>query len=701
MSQSRRLKISVSPNEILFPESKILVDVDASLDPEFAQGAITIRGQIGQVRLTNGDRKASWVPETQLPPGHHTLIVGELITKTGEKIAGAMEIPFFVTDSVAKVPSDLRVENMVRLRAQNLDSERLPADRRPSGKFIEIMKASNRETGAPIELAFDENGQSIGTQEIFADIMKNRLQKFGKLHESLYSRIQKLDADSRVEVAIWLRAPELSQERLKRLEEKPSRPPREVLNHRGRISKEINRFSEQLTREFDVRNLRADSLAPVVYAELNRAQIGEIEKKPGVVAIFLHETDGIDDLEDSIAIANSDDVHALGYKGAGVRVAVWENGPDKTDDLTIAAFYNPFQFNTSQHARNTHGIIKNKEKNKPKGHAPSCRLYSANEKRLAALRWAIKSKGCTVINQSFHRSSEPASSSLSFDDIYKDWLVLHWPYPTILQAAGNFWSTDPDRSNPPGGTSNEFVNHKGYNSLAVGNHDDTASAMSGSSVFRNPSTPHGDRELPEICANGESVTTCGVTKSGTSMAAPAVAGCAALIQDVNSTLKSWPEGCRAILLAGARRNVRGNTWWQDVLANVDARDGSGAVDAYESVCIAQSKRSRNAAATQRGWDVGTLRSRVFGSNGNSKFSYKVKVPKGWLGSRHVKVALAWNSKVSTINILFASNLTVDLDLKIYDRNGNLVGYSGTWDNSYEIAEFQGEPGQTYTIKIRR
>ena len=43
----------------------------------------------------------------------------------------------------------------------------------------------------------------------------------------------------------------------------------------------------------------------------------------------------------------------------------------------------------------------------------------------------------------------------------------------------------------------------------------------------------------------------------------------------------------------------------------------------------------------------------------------------------------------------------DLDLKVYDANGTQVGYSGSWDNSYEIAEFAANPGETYTIKIRR
>ena len=80
------------------------------------------------------------------------------------------------------------------------------------------------------------------------------------------------------------------------------------------------------------------------------------------------------------------------------------------------------------------------------------------------------------------RSSEPGFRTLSFDDIYKDWLVLHWPYPTILQAAGNYWHGDPDGITPP---QDEYVNHKGYNSLAIGNHYDSASSMSGNSVFKN------------------------------------------------------------------------------------------------------------------------------------------------------------------------------------------------------------------------
>ena len=53
------------------------------------------------------------------------------------------------------------------------------------------------------------------------------------------------------------------------------------------------------------------------------------------------------------------------------------------------------------------------------------------------------------MSQSFHRGTEPGGSGLQSDDLLKDWLALRWPYPTILQAAGNFWPADPDGISPP------------------------------------------------------------------------------------------------------------------------------------------------------------------------------------------------------------------------------------------------------------
>jgi hypothetical protein len=126
------------------------------------------------------------------------------------------------------------------------------------------------------------------------------------------------------------------------------------------------------------------------------------------------------------------------------------------------------------------------------------------------------------------------------------------------------------------------------------------------------------------------------------------------------------------------------------------------------VRIAEQRKGRDNSAAPRGWDVGTLRSADIGGNGETTFSYNISAPGGnTFGPTTVKVALAWDSDVTEFSFLgvgplpTSSVLTLDLDLKVYDSGGRLVGYSGSYDNSYEIAEFTARAGETYTIKIRR
>ena len=401
------------------------------------------------------------------------------------------------------------------------------------------MKAVDRRSRKPVELAFDQDGSRVDPDALFAEIVRNRQAKFGKLHPTLHRAIGER-REERLPIAVWLQTPgaELHQKRAKGATRRP--PPAET-----RLGREIAQAAKEVTeilREHGAEEPRPDPHVPVVYAELPAASIRRLQERKEIAAVFLHETEGELDLTDSMAIAQSDTVQSsLSIDGTGVNVAVYEDGPDSTTNLQIAARFSTSPA-TSQHSRHTHGIIKNTQANQPHGHASGCNLHSANTMALDAISWAARTRGCTVISQSFHRPDEQTDSGLSFDDMYKDWLALHWPYPTILQAAGN-------------GTSTEFVNHKGFNTFAVGSHNDTASAMASDSVFRNPASGHCDRESPEIAANGMSVTTVGLMFSGTSMAAPAAAGCTALMQQANGTLKSWPEGCRAILLAAASKNA--------------------------------------------------------------------------------------------------------------------------------------------------
>lgn len=692
------VRVDIVRDEIFTARPTFTVDVPAEADPDFVARAVGVRGVDGKVLATRGKGRYRWSPTADVPPGRYTLVVEALVNKASRRVSEALEVPFSVVATLAKVPERVRMESFARVRLTAEGVERLATDSLPKGEYIDFVKAADRRSGEPVALAYDQSGKPVDGEARLLEHLKAQGAKLGKLHPALDAAVRAAKQGETLLVDVWLGLDEGEPNAADRplqdcdVEEVGLR----AAELRQGMLEQARRVAGAFGKNVEV--LRVDEAAPLVTIRVPASAVRGLANRDDVAGLFLHEVEGIEDLDDSIDVARSDVVHAAGETGSGVRVAVWEGGPTSTANLVIAGRFTTSP-STSNHSQNVHAIIRNNETGEPHGHAPGCSLYSANSTDRAALTWAVRDQDCTVVNQSFHRSSEPGSGALSSDDLYGDYLALHWPYPLIVHAAGNFWSGDPDGIVPP---SSEFVNHKGFNTLSVGNHDDTAGAMAASSVFRDPTSPHGDRELPEIAANGVSVTADGITMTGTSQASPAVVGVAALLQGTSSTLKHWPEGCRAILLASASRNVRDSTWWQDVTSVVDGRDGAGAVDAAEGRQVALNRRWRNAPATRRGWDVGLLTSSDIGSGSLSTFDYKILIPGYILGPRNVKVALAWTSQVSSfLGLIYTSNLTVDLDLKVFDENGVQVGYSGSYDNSYEIAEFVGLPGKTYTIRIRR
>jgi hypothetical protein len=698
--------VNISPGEIVQPGTTIELTAPRAIDPRSAQGAIRLRqgGQTSRAIVSVAKRgRVLRIPTDDLPAGSHELVVDELLDVKGERLVDRLTIPFHVVPLSGRIPAGLRVEHAVRLVVGDLGVERLTPGEARKG-HVDMVKAVGRKDGQAVELAFDEHGKRVNGADLLAGVARRRFAKFGRIHESLAKRLEKAKRDEPIDIVIWPRVDLLPAPYDKPVERRLPEPPEGEREVAERVRKAVGDLAQRLPRH-GIRAKRVDQAGradqagdiPFVRAMATPAQIRKLADDDAVGVILFDDPTAIPDLGTSIAIARSDRVHAAGFDGTGIRVAVWEDGPSVTTNLTFAGRFTTTP-SASNHARLTSAIVKNTESMLPHGHAPDCDLYSANASGTDALRWAVRDQHCTVVSQSFHRSTEPSGSGLQADDLLKDWLALRWPYPTIVQAAGNFWSTDPDMISPP---EDEFVNHKGYNSLAIGNHDDTAGAMDGSSVFRNPTTTHGDRELPELAANGTGVSANGQNMSGTSFAAPASAGVAALLQDVDGVLQSWPEGCRAILMAAAGRNVSGRTWWQDVIARTDGSDGAGAVDAQAGMLVAQQRRWRDAPATRRGWDVGTLSSALVGADGLATFRYQVAVP-GLLFLPTVKVALAWDSAVtSSGDTPTASRLTVDLDLLVRDSRGVQVASAASWDNSYEVVEFAATRGETYDIIIRR
>ncbi|HEV7993066.1 MAG TPA: S8 family serine peptidase [Gemmatimonadaceae bacterium] len=698
----RAFSASIIADEVVAPGTDIELSFGSELDPRSVQGAIRVEHRCEQMpaRVALGKRGRSVTVQLEdTVVGACSLVIAELLSAKGEKLVEYHRLPFAVVPISGKVPGELRVEHTVRVVIDDLQVVRLAPGQATRVGHIDLVKAVDRAKGTPVELAFNERGDRVEMDDLLAQLAKRRTEKFGRLHETLFHKIESSKDGERMPIIVW---PRIS------LSAAPYEKP---ADHRSieapegerKVTATLRKASEGLRAALQraqietPKEYQPDDAAPFVRATATVAQIRQLADNKAVGVIFFDDVTAINDLGDSIAVARSDRAHLAGFDGTGIRVAVWEDGPSVTTNLSFADRFTSSP-SASAHARLTSAVVKNVEPNKPHGHAPDCDLYSANTSGVDALRWAVRDQHCTVVSQSFHRGSEPGGSGLQSDDLLKDMLALRWPYPTIVQAAGNFWSTDPDGIMPP---EDEFVNHKGFNSITVGNHDDTAGAMAGDSVFRNPPTTHGDRELPEIAANGTGVSANGQTMSGTSFSAPATAGVTALLQDVDGVLCSWPEGCRAILMASAGRNVRGSTWWQDLIGGVDGRDGAGAVDAQAGVRIAQQRRFRGAPATSRGWDVGTLSPSDFGNDRLATFRYHVAVPRLLFFPR-VKVALAWDSAVtSSGDEATASRLTVDFDLLVRDSHGVQVASAASWDNSYEVVDFAAVAGETYDIVIRK
>lgn len=151
---------------------------------------------------------------------------------------------------------------------------------------------------------------------------------------------------------------------------------------------------------------------------------------------------------------------------------------------------------------------------------------------------------------------------------------------------------------------------------------------------------------------------------GTSFATPQVSGAVALFLDAYSTLITWPEVVKAAFIVSAT----------DVGGSNVAQYGRGMLNIfhaiYEQVNISDSSY----------W-TGSL------SGAGSTADHTFTVPAGF---DEVRVALTWADPVAAAG---NDNVINDLDLKVYDGSGALVGSSLTPDDTVEYVKVSnGTPG---------
>ena len=278
-----------------------------------------------------------------------------------------------------------------------------------------------------------------------------------------------------------------------------------------------------------------------------------------------------------------------------------------------------------------------------------------------------------------------------------DYWALYY-HRLVVVAAGNsghcFGAADPHYLCSPA---------KAWNVITVGASNDRNTAtwdddsMWSGSSYVNPS---GDFEKPEVVAPGEDIRGIGldghfVVGSGTSVAAPQVAGLAVLLNSANFQFSSKIPAAKAVVMATAINNVDGpkNIPWDQ-----DLTDGAGSIDAELAVETAQNWLIVGRCYSSCWWEYSyDATDWVPGT-----YEYFHAAAQG--GDR-IRAVISWWADVKCPNEsqCFADNPPSDFDLLILGPDGHMVadGYSASWNNNYELVDFIAPSTGNYTIGIYR
>lgn len=593
-------------------------------------------------------------------------------------------------------------------------------------KFRAVTILDTRSSGQFFKLLVDMNDGRV--EEDLAALRdaeeKAYLQRYGRLQIALHNRLQGIGDDTMLPVAIWVASDTLRDDNEIQKSIAARFPAAQMASQRsGKLwDVEDLELARQIKAEYGrlatadtaqriapmIAHLKQQGIDVISYGALpsvagwmTKRQILDSAKRSDVGMIYLIEERGKLEMNIAAATALAPTVWSRGITGANVRIAILEPGniDPNVSCLNIVATRATTQ-GTSDHKTEISSVS---ACNHPtyRGLAPGATLVDAGfdapdwlgsqPNSVTALQWAVDTQFAPIVNASI---GWEADNQVNWTDRAFD----YWArarFALISKSAGN---TNGSNITSPG---------KGWNVLAVGGYDDKNTTrweddeMASFSARLNPASDHGDREKPEVVAPGRYIRTISagnaiVEESGTSLAAPQVAGLGALLIHRNNLLSTWPEASRAIIMASATHNITGTA---NISPGQDLYDGAGAINALFADDAAQ---TRNYSSTDP--CVGSCWWGEWTSN-LAQGDYMYRYFRATAGER-IRVAISWWSNAdSPGNNYSFDRLDTDLDLGVHccDGNYNLVpgAWSASWDNNYELVDFNVTQTGLYRIAVRK
>ncbi len=267
--------------------------------------------------------------------------------------------------------------------------------------------------------------------------------------------------------------------------------------------------------------------------------------------------------------------------------------------------------------------------------------------------------------------SNSSNDSTSYNTLDRDWDNFAYRNNIAVFNSGG---------NTGNGTGNVRSPGKGLNIITVGNYSDANNSINSSSPFVDPNIKN---DKPEIAAPGTSITAGGFTMGGTSQSTPHAAAFTADMMSSSTYLQYRPYLAKAKLLAGATDGVNGGF----------DRVGLGGID------FASAQWSGYWAWFSGGNRAFTHFDKSDGSQ-NGYIEKRVYISRNW---ERARIALGWMNRGSYTynNRNNAHPIGMDLDMKVYDPDGNYIGGSFSWDNSFESVNFTPRKSGYYTVKVNR